>query len=808
MYENTSAVDPNQELSSTEKANILQSSITAKKAPPMPQQQPIAQGLGAEQQLQQPQPMQQIAQQPIAQPEALAAPSGAKAVPPSILEKYHSGQLPEELAVKLENAFQQGKIAGLDVPETMQVAGESLVDANMVDRERGAGFLTRSLASIKASEAGKINYLKKKFGENNVAKDTKGNVVFREAEGLGWRAFDEKGFDIGDLADFSGDAVEGVAGVGGALGGTVATGGLGALAGGAIGAATGNAARQGLSILIPGDDELSAEDRVKQAGVSAVVGAAAGGAGVAGKKAFDSAKKLKDKVQHGKAVVAGADMLKKELSDSLENRAKDAAVGLPGLTGETKESIIKEGIELEKSVGPLSAGQLSKSQPGLRKEALARNTESTSQRVRDFDRMQLKVAEKKLKVVMQSLGPDESMGSAGTKLKAAYDGAVKKAVSVRRKQADIDFAAIDTVAGRQRIFSRDALPKFDEAIREVMETSLPPTSRIQQDKSFKAAQSLLDSVGNGWSASDMQSTLSFFSNSSVGAGGLFTDHGSALNRMVAGKLQRALIDDIDSLAETGKGLSDRAPREALGLLKVARDNYRVNSRKISELRDTALGGIMGRHNLTSEMLDEAGNGLIESGDRIAKALDNMTSSELRMTRNILEDHDPAALQSLQRLKIESLLNKSLASATSGDAAVSDISAAAFNRNFRKNAEALKAILPAKQYLQTKQVSQYLSRVADRGATGESATGNYLFQAIKTFATQGAGAIGLDALKAMTVGQAHKTTVEMMLDAKAREAMVTLARAKEAPTRKATEAASYLLANFVVNEPVKTATGTR
>ena len=733
----------------------------------------------------------QPAPQPVQQPQAPVQPKQALQVPQSLLDKYHSGQLNPQIAMKLEEAQKAGKIQLGAPPQATRIGDTSVVDASQVDRERGGGFLTRAVAGLKSSEKGKINYLKQKFGDENVAQDTKGNIVFREGSDLGWRSFDEKGFDFGDIADFSGDAIEGTAGAAGAVGLGLVTGGAGAVAGGVAGGAAGNAARQGLSKLIAGDDEMDFGDRASQALVSGAIGGVAGGAGVVGKKAFTGIKNLNDKRKHGRAAVEGARMIQQELSGGIERSAKAAADGIPEMSENFAEKALKEGRILEKEVGPLSAAQLAKSQPGLRKEALARNNEATSQQVRDFDRFQLKVAQKRLDKVMDSIGPKESALSAGTKVKQAYEGVVSGHIRKRQMQAKKDFAEVDSAAGRARIFRKEDMSNLETTIADIMESSLPPTSRIQNDKSFKAAQGLLENLDEGWSASDMQNALSFFSKASAGTGRLFPDMDAGFNRMVASRMQRALEKDLDTLVDkVATGKSPTRTGLALESLKTARDNYRQNSIAIEKIRNTALGKVTQNKDIGA-VVNALGEEGIEGGDKVAAALGKLSPGELSMTRSILEKHDPVALQSLQRIRLQQIIDKAPAAATSGDSEVADISAAQFFNHFRKNREELQAILPKEQYRDTMMVAKYLQRVSDRGATGESPTGNYLMQMINSVLPAGAVNAAVNTVRGMSAGQTNKVTAEMMTNPTTRDAMLTLARSKDGKGPKVAQAATYL-----------------
>jgi hypothetical protein len=172
-----------------------------------------------------------------------------------------------------------------------------------VDPNDSPGWGTRFLAGLKASPAGRLNFLRHRFGANNVHPLTNSsgeleNVVI-ERPGQKPVLLDPQATDIsswlrdlpGDAtADVSGDAIETAGGIAGAAGAARLGRGRGvsALIEGA-GDLVGSAVRQSVSALIPGDDELTTTERLTMAGVNAGAGqignAAQGAASFAGRNA-------------------------------------------------------------------------------------------------------------------------------------------------------------------------------------------------------------------------------------------------------------------------------------------------------------------------------------------------------------------------------------------------------------------------------------------------------------------------------------------------------------------------------------------
>lgn len=145
---------------------------------------------------------------------------------------------------------------------------------------------TRFEAGMKATEAGKLNYLREKYGKANVRAEQDGSIKIKDPSSGAELTFDPSprgGFtwdglksflaDIpGDIADLSGDALEfatqqaGIlagAAEGAAIGsavpavGNILGGALGGYAGAGAGGVAGNLARQAASAALPGSDELT-----------------------------------------------------------------------------------------------------------------------------------------------------------------------------------------------------------------------------------------------------------------------------------------------------------------------------------------------------------------------------------------------------------------------------------------------------------------------------------------------------------------------------------------------------------------------
>src|SRR5688572_5203298 len=152
-------------------------------------------------------------------------------------------------------------------------------DVAGVDKTQGADFLTRAGASFKSDPAERLSFVKKRLGADNVATTANGEIVWRKPGDKRWRAFDESGLSLADVADFVGDVPEVVGGaIGATAGATVgsAVPGAGTVAGSvggaAAGSAVGNVIKQAVSAVLPGEESVRLGDRAKDVAISAALG--------------------------------------------------------------------------------------------------------------------------------------------------------------------------------------------------------------------------------------------------------------------------------------------------------------------------------------------------------------------------------------------------------------------------------------------------------------------------------------------------------------------------------------------------------
>lgn len=182
--------------------------------------------------------------------------------------------------------------------------------------------------------------------------------------------------------------------------------------------------------------------------------------------------------------------------------------------------------------------------------------------------------------------------------------------------------------------------KLSAEIDDIIETfSAPGGGDASQALALRAKRlkASLPKDGEKLTASQTQRLLQIYGQASAGTGAIFKDLDTAQQRLIAGRLQKALFDDVGAAAE---GM-DQASAIAKALTK-ARDNYRQNSQAINELEKSVLGRLFGAE-------------YEKAPERIAQTIKNMKPSELRQSMDILNKADPVTSQSVKRYLVEDAL---------------------------------------------------------------------------------------------------------------------------------------------------------
>lgn len=528
-----------------------------------------------------------------------------------------------------------------------------------IDMKTGGGFLARAGASIKTTPEGKVGFLESQFGAGNVKTMTDGEIVIRNPENpKQWVQFDEEGLGVKDFtADIVGPAIE-VAPV-------LAAGRDPATV--ALAGAAGNAMRQGVSALLPGDDKMSIGDRTLSAATTGVVTGVLQVGVNAGAVVFDAIRNLGTK-----------------------QVAKAAATNF-GKAGKLLEE--KTGI-------PLTAGQATGSRAMLQAEALAGRTTAV-QRFYDFHQKQLRTAVIKIKDQLDNITPTgKGDFQVGEDIVKAFDDVAEKAIDLRRAQATVDFGEVTRVSnGTNVIPSKNLVGEIKNIIRELDVPGAGDATAGIVNSAKQTLEGLVDESGVQFlSGEGTARLLQIYTNAQKGTGVLFKDMERSQSRMVAGRLKDALLADLDEVVEAG-GLSGQVG----AAVKAARDNYRANSVAVNELADSTLSRLIGNRTKSSEA--------------IAEKFRKMHPSEIKTSMAIIEKSSPEAGAAVRRAFVEAALRNAAPPPSQGTAAGVKFSASRFLSNL-PDGEILRATnFTGKDIKEIGRLAKVLERISDKEFQG-------------------------------------------------------------------------------------------
>ncbi len=352
-----------------------------------------------------------------------------------------------------------------------------------------------------------------------------------------------------------------------------------------------------------GQGEGGLPERLESATEGAAIGAATGGA-------FSGATKIINKVRPANV---GAKFVNKAFE---------------------KSPVAAESEQIAKDIGQTyTPGQATGSKGLLTIEGLVRRHPASADKMAEFDAKQLSVSLNNLTQNLDRLhanpaGPEAT----GNLVSKAFDKVLDSAVKVRRRTADTDFGAVDSAAGTQKIIPTKNL---SQTIDDIAADFAAPGGGDASASLVRQIQGIKKELAAGnLTAKETGRLLEIYGKAAKGTGAVFKDMDTAQQRMIAGRLQRALESDLDEAADAGGDAGGVAT-----LLKTARDNYRQNSKAINELEKSVLGRLFG------------GN-YEKAPEKVAQAMRNMQPSELRQSLGILSKADPATSQSVKRFLVE------------------------------------------------------------------------------------------------------------------------------------------------------------
>lgn len=606
------------------------------------------------------------------------------------------------------------------------------------DTTTGADFMTRLGASFKMTPEGKVNYLRHRYGPQNVALDEKGNVFFRPKDGGRLTLFDEKDVSLSDLADFAGDVPGVVLSALGATAGGMTTGGPGSVPGAAAGAAAGNAIKQAFGAMIPGDENMTPLSRVGSMATDAAMGAGT-------QFGVNKLMSLRD-LTRPKNLLARSAQNAQATPQAVEGRALVQDTGIP--------------MTFAQETGDRTSAAL---------EGMARRSPVAADDFAKFDQLQTGKAVERIKSIMDDIHRDEVGDvSLGQSVQRAFDKVWDNVVAQRRTQAAKDFAEVTKLGGKEALIPVQATKQRLLDLAKEFDVPGGGDASAALAKQIKAAAS---DFGMMVSPDQMNRLLQIYGKAMAGKGTIFKDLDTAQQRYLAGQVHKALTADLDTAA------ANPLLGKASEALKVARDNYAANSAKISEVGDSVVGRYFGNV------------GYERTPERVADTISKMKPTEIRATLGILTRADPEIADKTARHFLERALDASKPAVTQSAGGQVKFSAAKF-LNALPDENVQVALFGGKPAMgELKKVANVLERVADQPMAG-SPTAPMLMawdMAKGLFTLNPRAIAGLPAAVL-----APKAIARAALTPQGRQALITVATT-EKPTKVALGAISYLTA---------------
>ena len=444
-------------------------------------------------------------------------------------------------------------------------------------------FKDRLFADLKegVSKAGEIGYVKNLYGEDNVFSDIDGNIVFRDEPGASWEAYNPE-FSADNVSEMFIQPIE--------MASEVVQFGPAMFTANPITAAltmaAGEGALQFISSSLPGEENLTNEERAFRVVSNGVLG--------------------------GSTQWAANGFLNWITTvNPVKNFAtKNIVKTIKGKKGSEAREFFEEGLRLQEKYGALSLSEISGDKFLRQIEDFLRGYYLTRGQGADLAFEQITNTATAIQNMMKQLYGKQGGPLLGNKISTAYNNILDNLIKNRKVRADEGFANLsklkDQNSGKIVDFSEIPLlntnnfvAKLDELIAQYKPMGTGDDSLYRS--LLDARASLLDDTGGEGvlTALQFQNLISQYSSAAAGTGSVFKDLGAAAQKRPSRELLDALNKDLDQTIESGllgnvqlKQMSNTIQTAVAKNLQKVRDDYKIDSDLITALENSFLSGFI------------------------------------------------------------------------------------------------------------------------------------------------------------------------------------------------------------------------
>jgi hypothetical protein len=225
---------------------------------------------------------------------------------------------------------------------------------------------------------------------------------------------------------------------------------------------------------------------------------------------------------------------------------------------------------------------------------------------------------------------------AGANAAGAFRALTDRLVTARRTQAHADFGAVSAAIGGRQARTIGSLAKTRAELATIIDEYDVPGGGDATAALVNQVKRTLDSMPEQVTPDRIERLLEVYGKASKGKGAIWENLDTAQQRMLAGRVFGSLQRDLDDMAN-----NPSVEGRAAEALRAARNNYRVNSQRLNQLEETAIGKLAGPDNADPWA--------------IGARLITQSPSAIRSSLEVLREADPAVAAQVKR----AMLAKSL-----------------------------------------------------------------------------------------------------------------------------------------------------